>query len=237
MNPLQQQFNAVFQELFGREPSYSLEEARRIFGTGIPQLACKTTLLGTKVYTEYAASPISQEEVIKKESSHGFMAEQESISSLADIESLIRPFFSFLGSKSIQSTEVFESDNVYGSSKVFASNYISNSKNIGFSTLLNNCEYVFGSKNMLSSSFCLRTQDSKLLTNCFEVSFSAKCSNSLFCHNSFDLRDCMFCFHLVSKQYCIANRQYSKEEYFRIKKMLIDELVKNNFKVPFFPVL
>ena len=179
---------------------------------------------------------MSEKETAKMVSEDTLMRPKEDIKSMKDIEKMYGELSSFLGSKTINASNVRDSDNVLGSTNVYLSQNILSSKYIGFSENCNSCEYVYGSKFMADSSFCIRCQDSSL-TNCFEVSWSAKCSNCFYCHNCFDLQDCMFCFHLASKQYCIANRQYTKEEYEKIKKMVIEHLLKNNFQVKFFPVL
>lgn len=51
-------------------------------------------------------------------------------------------------------------------------------------------------------------------------------SNSLFIQDSNSLHECMFCSHIANKRYCIANMQFEKEEYFAIKKQVIDWIVK-----------
>ena len=43
--------------------------------------------------------------------------------------------------------------------------------------------------------------------------FSKNCSDSYFLEDCSGCRDCIFCYNLVNKQYCIFNKQYSKEEY------------------------
>ena len=54
--------------------------------------------------------------------------------------------------------------------------------------------------------------------NSFNVNWSGKIT-IVFMQNSYDCMDCMFCSHMAGKRYCIANMQYSEEEYKQIKEM------------------
>lgn len=236
--PDDEKFRAVCKEIFGVEVGLTMEEGAKLFSAGLSLPKPKKTVSGETVYSsielpEYIT--YNEFEKLIEEDKH--MRPHERISSISDIGKLCRGIDTFLGSKFINSKNIEKSDNVLGSTNVFMSEDILSSKFIGFSRSLNGCEYVYGSRQNSDSSFCIRIQDSKLLSNCFEVSWSAKCSNLLFCHDCFDLRDSMFCYHVASRQYCIANRQYSKEEYFKVRKMVVDHLLKNKFKVDFFPVL
>ena len=54
------------------------------------------------------------------------------------------------------------------------------------------------------------------LYNCYNTRFSMYCettNDSLFCYDMKGCRNCIFSFNLRQKEYCIANKQYSKEEY------------------------
>jgi hypothetical protein len=54
---------------------------------------------------------------------------------------------------------------------------------------------------------------------CYNLKFSRYCknsSNSWFLRDCIGCKDCVACCNLVQKQYCIFNKQYSKEEYERI---------------------
>ncbi len=78
---------------------------------------------------------------------------------------------------------------------------------------------AYGDKNCMDLSFCEECE------NCYQLTSSTKnydCNNCLNIHNcrnckySIDLlgcADCIFCSNLRHKQYCIENKQYSKEEY------------------------
>lgn len=73
-------------------------------------------------------------------------------------------------------------------------------------SFLNHCEFSYGSIN---------------INKCYETFFSQNCIE---CHNIWFSRDlvgcssCIGCINLRMKQYCIFNRQYTKEEYDKKKK-------------------
>jgi hypothetical protein len=231
-------FRAVCKEVFGVELDITMEEGAKLFSQGMVLPKPRKSVGGETVYSSIDLPQyISFDEFGKMLSEEKIMLPHEKVSSVSDIKKLCKGIDTFLGSKFINSKNVEKSDNVLGSNNVFMSEDILSSKFIGFSHSLNGCEYVYGSRQCSDSSFCIRIQDSKLLSNCFETSWSAKCSNLLFCHDCFDLRDSMFCYHAASRQYCIANRQYTEQEYAKARKLIIDHLLKNKFKVDFFPVL
>ena len=230
-------FRAVCRQLFGEGVFLSLEEGAKLFSHGIEIPERRKTIEGGSTHTNYGGGKYVNQKEVEKLTEEGHMFPEEKIESMEEMGRLYSGLRSFLGDKSIDAQNMEKSDNVLASSEVYMSTNIVECKNVGFSYSLFRCEYVYGSKNSDSCSFSVRCQDSRLLNNCFEVSWSAKCTDSMFCHDSFDLRDCIFCFHLASKQYCIANRQYSREEYFRIKGMLLEHLKKNGFRADFFPQL
>lgn len=82
-------------------------------------------------------------------------------------------------------------------------------------------EYVFGAETLLSSKFCIKCYSSTNLTRCFEVSDSNNCSDCYFCHNCENVTEGLFCFNAKGLRYAIGNKQVSREEYARVKKMLL----------------
>ena len=78
-----------------------------------------------------------------------------------------------------------------------------------------------------TSSFSIRCDDSKSCTNSYSVICSNKVSNSLFIQDCFDLHECMFCSHIASKRHCIANMQFEEEEYYALKKLIIDWILSS----------
>jgi hypothetical protein len=87
-------------------------------------------------------------------------------------------------------------------------------------------DYTLGCYYVFSSQFCIKCYSSENLVRCFELSDCNKCTDSLFCHNCENLVDCMFCFNVKTKRYAIANVEVGRERYMKIKKMVLDEIVK-----------
>lgn len=119
--------------------------------------------------------------------------------------------------RQIESTGVAESDSVNNSENIYRSALIRRSKNILFSRGCVDSEFLVASSESQTSTFSIRVEDSQLVSNSFDVVWSAKISNSFFIQDCYDMSDCMFCSHTAGKQYCIANMQFEKEEYERIK--------------------
>lgn len=121
----------------------------------------------------------------------------------------------------IDAINVGESDNIYTSENVFRSQDISDSKNILLSDGIFNSEYIIAGQRSNSSTFCIRIEDSKESSNSFSVVWSKKIVNSFFIQDCTDLIDCMFCSHIGSKQFCIANMQFEEAEYRKIKDYVV----------------
>ncbi len=98
------------------------------------------------------------------------------------------------------------------------------SKNVGYTVMAQHSESLFGCYRLLHSKFCARCYHSAYLVRCFEVSDSSNCTDSLFCHNCENLDNCMFCFNTKSKRYAIGNVEVGRENYMRIRKMVMGEI-------------
>lgn len=132
-----------------------------------------------------------------------------------------------VASRSVNSVNVEESDGIYNSQGVYRSSSIFDSKNIVWSYKLFNCQYMLGSRDDSACSFGVRVRESIYCSHCFEVSWSHKVSRSMFIHDCTDLTECLFCSHLRSKKYCVANVQLSEDEYFRVKKTVVEWIRQN----------
>ena len=80
------------------------------------------------------------------------------------------------------------------------------------------CKDVVDSLTLYSSELCYqgiaseRCYDCKFFLNC------RGCTNSIMIEDCSACQDCIGCYGLRSKQYCVFNKQYSREEYEQIKK-------------------
>ena len=59
--------------------------------------------------------------------------------------------------------------------------------------------------------------------------------DSCYCDMCFGVRNCFGCFGLKQKEYCILNKQYSKEDYLKLKKEIIDHMKKIKEWGEYFP--
>lgn len=67
--------------------------------------------------------------------------------------------------------------------------------------------------------------------NCkFCVTCQVNMHNCDYCYECFSCQDCFGCVGLKKKQYCILNKQYSKEEYFELKAKIIEHMKKPTIK-------
>jgi len=119
----------------------------------------------------------------------------------------------------ITTTHVESSENCdYG-------NHIINSKNLYLCFDTNACEnggYLYDthltkySYDMTQSSHCeysYECSDSTKLNNCFYMSFCSEMYDSGFCESCTKSNHLFGCISLENKEYCILNKQYTKEEY------------------------
>lgn len=78
------------------------------------------------------------------------------------------------------------------------------------------CTFVYNSQLCYE---CINCYD------CYETTFSRYLDNCNDCHFCFDMKgckNCLFSYNLRQKQYCIGNTQYSKEEYEKHKKDMLN---------------
>jgi hypothetical protein len=73
-------------------------------------------------------------------------------------------------------------------------------------------------------------------SDCFCMQCWAGTSNLLYCAECFSCHDCFGCVGLRHKQYCVLNKQYSKEEYESLVPKIIEHMRKTHEWGEFFPV-
>lgn len=90
------------------------------------------------------------------------------------------------------------------------------------------------SKNSFDSTFSGESElayefvDSTSLFNCSFVIYSGHCSDSNYIVSCANVKNCLGCVGLYQKEYCILNRQLTKEEFEIKSKQIIEELrIKN----------
>lgn len=69
------------------------------------------------------------------------------------------------------------------------------------------------------------TQTGLNISNCaFCYSMVENCFDMLYCLNCFSSKNCFACYGLKKHQYCILNKQYTKEEYFNLLEKCIQKM-------------
>lgn len=121
------------------------------------------------------------------------------------------------------SSHVGTSKNLYLSYCVF-----SECEDIYYSLKITDSKNVFDSYAIASSS---NVYSSRTIWTSHDVSFSRNsvdCSWLLFCSDMNNCKECIFCCNQVNKSYMVYNKQYSKEEYEKIKKGIYEKLLDYN---------
>lgn len=116
--------------------------------------------------------------------------------------------------------------------------WIANSKNCymcSAARYLENCYYINWWYRCSSLIDCLKVTDcestyntvnSEKCNNCIDIINCSSCHHCYNCANLIWCYECIDCDHLENKSYCIANKQYSKEEYFSLKQKTINSSKK-----------
>ena len=117
-----------------------------------------------------------------------------------------------------KSTAIPESHFVYHSERVAYSKYVAYSTRGGYSDTIFGC-YGFG-----PAQLSIKCKGITICTRCFEVSRSDNSSDCYYSHGLSGCTDCMFCFNLRNKRFCIGNVQLSAEKYREAKARLLGEI-------------
>jgi hypothetical protein len=209
-------------QIFGYQNPYTLEQfmQKYAFDVRLPvQVNDATT--GEATWSQ----SVNPTRFITMKNSHdrvdGFQPPKRTLSSIQDVLAAWNEVNLTTTERQIESLNVAESDNIYNSENVFRSEDIHRSKNILFSDGLHDSEFIVASQRSQNSAFCARIEDSGQCSNSFSVVWSSKVVNSMFIQDCFDMYECMFCAHMTSRKFCIANMQFEEAEYRQLKDMLV----------------
>jgi hypothetical protein len=142
-----------------------------------------------------------------------FMRPKRKLESVADILTAWNEINYTTTERYKESLNVSESDHIERSENVFRSQDVHGSKNVIFSDGVFDSEYMAACQRTGRSTYCIRVDDSAVCSNSFNVSWSINISNCFFMHDTADMQNSMFCTNMKGKQYCVANMQYTEEEY------------------------
>ena len=213
--------NQTLTGIFGRPSPWGLDEFMKKFAFDIKlPVMVYDSISGEETWAESMNSTryITQKNESERET---WMLPKRKIESLDDIIEIWRETNYTTTERNFNSVDVAQSDTVYESEKVWRSANCNRCKNIAFCDSCHASEYTVASQRSGSCAYCLRVDDSANCTNSYNVICSGKISNSFFIQDANSLHECMFCSHITNKRYCIANMQFEKDEYFEMKKQVI----------------
>lgn len=225
--------NYIFKDIFGVESNCSLSELREKFAFDIPSVEkaiCSLSGIDTWTFSKESEKVASPDAIAKRFKEDEWMRKKQEFNTIEDMLKAWEEINYITGEKYINSKEVRQSDGVYNSAYVFQSVSIFDSKNIIFSYKIFDSNYMFASRDNASCTIGIRVKESIFCSSSFELSWSNKVSKSIFIHDSHDLYECLFCSHLRSKKYCIANMQFEKEEYFKLKQKVVNWILSEKDK-------
>lgn len=216
--------NKIFLNVFEEENIKPLDEILEKFAFDIKlpkQVSDSTTNEITWADSINSNKFITLENMEKRDKNQGWMLPKRELNNLQELIDVWNSINLTTTERVYDSINVSKSDTIYGCENVYRSTDCNNCKNIIFCDSCGTSEFLLASQRTGNSNFCIRTDDSKDCSNSYNVICSNKISNSLFIQDCFNLYECIFCSHIASKSYCIANMQFEKEEYYQIKKLII----------------
>lgn len=222
--------NKIFENVLGLKCPFTINEVLEKFAFDIklPKKVYDTTT-NQETWADSISSGkyITLENMEKKDKETGWMLERCEITSFDELLKIWGSVNLTTTERVYDSMDVSQSDTIYRCEKIFHSTDCSDSKNLVYCDSCGNSEFLLASQRTGSSNYCIRCDDSVNCSNSYNVICSNKIINSLFIQDCFDLFECMFCSHIASKKYCIANMQFEKEEYFEIKEMIINWIINS----------
>ena len=222
--------NKIFKIVFDKDNSYSLDELLEKFAFDIKlpkQVNDSTTNEITWADSINSGKFITNNNMVKKDETEGWMLPKRDINNLQDIIDIWNEINLTTTERVYDSINVVKSDTIYRCENVYRSTDCHDSKNIIYCDSCGNCEFLIASQRSGSCNFCIRTDDSKDCSNSYNVICSNKVSNSFFIQDCFNLHECMFCSHIASKRFCIANMQFEEQEYYEIKESIIEWILNS----------
>lgn len=222
--------NEIFKIIFETENKFSLEEIleKYAFDIKLPkEVRDSTTNEITWADSINSTSFITLENMEEKDKTTGWMLPKQNITSLEEIINIWQKINYTTTERVYDSLNVSKSDTIYRCQNVYHSTDCFDCKNIIYCDSCNNCEYTIASQRSGTCSYCIKVDDSKDCSNSFNVIYCNKVSNSFFIQDCFNLYECMFCSHIANKRYCIANMQFEEQEYYAIKKAIINWILNS----------
>ena len=220
----------IFNNIFNTKNLYTLDELLKKFAFDIKlpkQVLDSTTNEPTWSNSPNSPSFITTTNMNKRDTLNGWMLPKKEISNFDELITIWNSINMTTTERVYDSIDVIKSDTIYSCENVYQSNDCRACKNIIYCNSCGNSEYLLASQRSTNCTFCIRVNDSQNCSNSYNVICSNKVINSLFIQDCFDVYECIFCSHIASKKYCIANMQFTENEYYEIKKAIINWLLSS----------
>ena len=223
--------NKILLNIFEIENPFTIEEILEKFAFDVKlpkEVIDSVTKEKTWTEMENSTNFIKQVNMEKYDEYKGWMITKRDIKSVKDIIQIWNKINYITTERIYNSENVSESDTIYDSNNIYRSVDLRKCKNAIFSDGCGDCESIIACQRTGYSTNCIRVDDSGTCSNSYNVICSAKIVNSYFIHDCKNLYECMFCSHIANKRYCIANMQFEKEEYLKIKKQIVKWILKKS---------
>lgn len=222
--------NKIFKAVFDKDSPYSLDEVKSKFAFDVRlPIAVRDTTTGEETYTVTVNSLkfITNANMEKRDNNEGWILEKKTVKNLKELLEIWDSINYTTTERVYESMNVSKSDPIYNSTNVYNSTDCGRCNNIAFCDGIHESNYTIASQRSTNLNYCIRVDDSNTCTNSYNVICSAKISNSLFIQDCSNLYECIFCSHMSNKEYCIANMQFTEEEYFYLKGEIIKWILQN----------
>lgn len=217
--------NTIFENIFGKPTNLTLEQIRELFAFDekLPK-SVRDSVTGEETWADSINGEffITQKNMEERDMKEGWLLPKREVSNLNDILEIWKTVNYTTTERVYDSINVAQSDTIYNCENIFRSSDCRECKNVVFSDSCTSCEYILACSRSGSCTFGIRVDDSGSCTNSYNVTCSSKISNSIFIQDCFNLNECMFCSHIANKNFCIANMQFEEEEYYEIKRQIVD---------------
>ena len=220
----------IFKNVFEKGNKFSLDDLleKYAFDIKLPKQVNDTTT-NEITWADSISSGrfITNNNMIKKDNENGWMLPKKEIRDLQELVDIWNTINLTTTERVYDSIDVVKSDTIYRCEKVYRCSDCMDSKSIVYCESCHDGEFLLASQRSGGCNFCIRCDDSKNCSNSYNVICSNKVINSFFIQDCFDLYECMFCSHIASKRFCIANMQFEEKEYYEIKKQIIDWILNS----------
>lgn len=220
--------DTIIAQVFGYKNPYTLEQFRQkfCFDINLPQPVYDS--MDGSIGWAQSTNPtkyISMEnarnlEIGGMSAATDFLRTPRPLESIEDILAAWGEINYTTTSRVSDSINVARSDNVGHSENVYHSTDVRHSKNILFTDGIGSSEFTAACQRSGDLSFCIRVDDSGDCTNCFSVAWCGNLTNCMFMHDASDMQDSLFCTNIKGKRFCVANMQYTEEEYRKIRDIV-----------------